>query len=425
VIPVICTGATITEAGTVPQARAAAVASVAETVPDQIVFIQYYDEEILARTDVGGGIQSEDSVEITLRASPASLYTRGLGPGESRVPGTWCNIATVTDGPANRGSRLTSPVTRPVSQSFDADTLCHRVVEALLDIRKTALDAVVSAGASVVWEVEIANAGSANLLNVAVHDTVDAGLFAPGRKLQPGDIAVNTADFPGATLTINPDSFTFRVDVPVVPAGLEFIDDDPGSFDGEDDLFRVTIPAGVTAGTFCNRVTARSTSPALVETDISCVVILPGAIEFDVSNEDGFRDAAGVFQSAKEVFFVGDGGAARPNELVYQVIITNRSTVFTATNVRVVDAVGPVSGRVECRAIIAGFPTTGTTSPAAPACNASGFTWNIGSLGPGVSAEIQFRAEALLPGNDLNRVTLTADQISGSRIDEEPTTVVP
>jgi uncharacterized repeat protein (TIGR01451 family) len=398
------------EAGTVEQARAAAISSAGEAIADQIVFIQYYDELILGRQAPGGAIESEDSVEITLRATPA-LYNV-VGSPETNVPGTWCNIATVTDGPFNRG---TLGVSAPVAQSFDADTLCHEVVQALLDIRKTTVDAVITAGDSARFIVELANFGSAALTNVVVHDTLDAALVLQGRKLQAGDIRLHATNCVGCTVTINSDSFTFSVTVPTLS---------PGGFR---EVYRLVVPSTTVPGLFCNRVTARATTPGgtLVETDIACITVLPGAVEFDVSNEDGFRDAGGVFQSAKEIFLVGDGNAAAPDALVYQVIVTNRSTVFTATNVRVVDQVAPNTGNIVCRSIVAGFPTVGTTVPAAPACNLTGFTWNIGTLLPLQSAEIQFRAEALLAGNDFNRVTLTADQISGSRVDEEPTTVIP
>jgi uncharacterized repeat protein (TIGR01451 family) len=349
---------------------------------------------------VGGGVQSEDSVEIFLRATP-TLYT-GL-----TMPGTWCNIATVTDGPFNRGNQ--GPGT-PLPQSLDADTLCHEVREALLDIRKTALDAVIAAGDSARFRVEIANLGSATLTNVTIHDTVDQALLPAGTKLTSDMIRLNTANWdPDPTATINADSFTFSVNIPSVPTG------------GFREVYVLVIPTTNVAGTFCNRVTARATRPGgdIIETDIACVT-LTVAIELDVSNEDGFRDAAGVFQSAKEIFRVGDGGLGRENELIYQVIITNRSA-FTATGVTVVDAVAPNSGIIEFRNVITGFPTVGSVSGTSNA----GFTWNIGSLGPGASAEIQFRAEALRSGDDVNRVDLTADQLTGVIRDEEPTTVTP
>jgi uncharacterized repeat protein (TIGR01451 family) len=399
VVPEICfrDAALITEAGGIAAARTLAI-SASTGDGDQVVFIQYYDEEVLARTVVGGGVQSEDSVEITVRALPA-LYS-GV-----TLPSTTCNIATVTDGPFNRGP---SPV---IAQSLDADTLCHEVREALLDLRKTTLDAIIAAGDSARFRVELSNAGSAPITNVVIRDTVDASLLPPGRKLISEDIRLNTTNFPGTTATINADSFTFSVSVPSVPPTA-------GVFR---EVYVLVIPTNSIAGTFCNRVTARAPRPSgeLVETDIACVT-LTVAIELDISNEDGFRDAAGVFQSAKEIFRIGDGGLGRENELIYQVIVTNRSA-FTATNVVMVDRTAPNSGIIEFRNVITGFPTVGTVS----ATSNAGFTWTIPSLGPGVSAEIQFRAEAVRSGDDVNRVDLTADQLTGSKRDEEPTTVTP
>ncbi|MFN2384478.1 MAG: carboxypeptidase regulatory-like domain-containing protein [Gemmatimonadota bacterium] len=389
-VPAACTTfpVTTTDQGSIQNARDAAIAaSNTGTIPDQVVWIQWFDDVILGRQQVGGGIQSEDTVEVTLVATP-SLYS-GVP-----LPGSWCNIATVTD----------------LDNSFDADTLCHEVRQSLLDVRKTARDAVLSGGATAVFDIEIANLGSAPLTGVVVSDTLDATF---GRKLTSTDIAINAAVFPTATVTINPDSFSFSINVGTL---------NPTAFVR---VATVSIPTPTRAGVFCNRVTSRGTNPVgtLIETDIACVTTTPPPIEFDVSNEDGFRDAGGVFQSSKETFRVGDGGAARPDSLIYQVIVTNRSA-FTATGVRVVDAVAPNNGNIVCRTILTGFPTRGTTTPAAPACNTTGFTWNIGTLPGGASAEIQFRAEALAPGSNVgNRVTLTADQLTGAIVDEEPTTV--
>ncbi|HET9334208.1 MAG TPA: carboxypeptidase regulatory-like domain-containing protein, partial [Gemmatimonadota bacterium] len=116
--PSPCIGIT-TDAGSVDQARAAAIS--ASNAGDQVVFIQWFDDEILGRTQVGGGIQSEDTVEVFLQAL-ATLYT-GV-----ELPETTCNIATVTDGAFFTDNNLTEDL---LTQSFDADTLCHEVREAL------------------------------------------------------------------------------------------------------------------------------------------------------------------------------------------------------------------------------------------------------------------------------------------------------
>jgi uncharacterized repeat protein (TIGR01451 family) len=397
-------GVIIVEVGSVEQARQAAIS--ASNSGDQVVFIQWFDDEILARTQVGQGIQSEDSVEVFLRAT-ASLYT-----GVS-LPDTWCNIATVTDGPNN----LTTDF---LTQSFDADTLCHEVREALLDVRKTAQDAVLSAGTQAVFDVEIANLGSATLTDVVIHDTLDAA-FLP---ITETDVVVNTALFPSATVTVHPDLGDGRHPFSVTLGDLDPTPGTPaGICDGLGDGFCRAYTVSVTtpdeAGVFCNRVTAVGENAAgtLREQDISCVTTTI-AIELDIENEDGTLDATGQFQPGKEIFFVGDGGAARPDSLIYELRVTNQSA-FTATDVRIVDLVAPNTGNIEY--VTDRFVSQGTVTGESSA----GFTWNIGDLTPGQIATLRFQAEAVRTGDDVNRASLTADQLTGTVVDEEPTTVSP
>jgi uncharacterized repeat protein (TIGR01451 family) len=367
-----------------------------------VVFIQWFDDEILGRQQVGGGIQSEDSVEVFLRATP-SLYT-GV-----TIPGTWCNIATVTDGPNNLSDDF-------LTQSFDADTLCHEVREALLDVRKTAQDAVLSAGTQAVWDVEIANLGSTTLTNVVIHDTLDAAFDS----ITATDVTVNTALFPGGTVSVAADGHTFSVTLgDLAPTAGIAAATCQGSGGGFCLAYTVSATTPDVAGVFCNRVTARGTNAAgtLIETDISCVTTTV-AIELDISNEDGFLDASGTFQSAKDIFHVGDGSAAEPDSLIYEITVTNQSG-FTATGVRIVDLVAPNTGIIEWRAtrFVSQGTVTGTSS--------AGFTWNIGTLPPNTGATLRFQAEAVRTGDDVNRATLTADQLTGAKVDEEPTTVSP
>jgi hypothetical protein len=103
---------------------------------------------------------------------------------------------------------------------------------------------------------------------------------------------------------------------------------------------------------------------------------------------------------------------------VYEVEIFNQSG-FTATGVRVVDQVAPNTGIIEWRETLS--VSQGTVSGASNA----GFTWTIGTLAPGPGATLRFRAEAVRPGDDVNRASLTADQLTGTKVDEEPTTVSP
>ena len=403
--PTPCIGIT-TDVGSVTQARDAAIS--ASNSGDQVVFIQWFDNEILGRTQVGGGIQSEDSVEVFLRAT-SSLYT-GL-----TLPGTWCNIATVTDGAFFTDNNLTED---QLTQSFDADTLCHRVLEALLDVRKTARDAVLSAGTQAVWDVEVANFGSTALANVTIHDTLDATLGV----IDASDVVVNTDLFPSAVVTVDAGGHTFSVNLGSLPptSGIPAATC-KGLGGGFCLAYTVTADLPSVAGVFCNRVTARGTffsvAGTLVETDISCVTTTI-AIELDIANEDGFLDASGAFQSAKDIFHVGDGSAAEPDSLVYELQVTNQSG-FTATGVRIVDLVAPNTGIIEWRQTL--FVSQGTVSGASN----TGFTWNIGTLAPGTGATLRFRAEAVRTGDDVNRASLTADQLTGVKVDEEPTTVSP
>ncbi len=420
------TAGTITEAGSVEAARALAIAaSVSEATKDQIVFIQYYDQEILGRNLQSGGQQNEDSVEITLAASTVVKYgTTGANPngsGFSSIPGNWCNIATVTDGPLNRGTdgplnTSYDPVTLPVPQSFDADTLCHRVIEALLDIRKTAYDAVSPAGSLDSFQVEIANLGSATLTNVTISDSMDIRLYAPDSpRLTASQIHLNTTNFPGATVSAvdnsDPAFDRFTVTIPSVPAA------------GFKQVYRVVFQSSSTPGTFCNRVTAKATTPSttFTETDIACVTILPGAVEFDVTNEDGTLSGA-TFSPVKEAWHVGENGDA----FVYEVTVTNQGP-FQATSVVVTDAVAVNgTGTATCQAI----KTSLTSGPAAslaaaPAtCNfGNGWRWVVGTLLPGEGIRLVFTATAVAPGNDENRVTVTSDQVNPGP-DNEPTSIV-
>ncbi|HUP01057.1 MAG TPA: carboxypeptidase regulatory-like domain-containing protein [Gemmatimonadota bacterium] len=412
--PAECTGIT-TDAGSIDAARAAAVD--ASDDGDQVVWIQWFDLTILGRQQPGGSIETEDSVEVTLAADEEFIDFDDAGPGTGYppLPGTWCNISTVTDGPGNQGP---APL---VTQSFDADTLCHEVREALLDIRKTTEDAVISAGAEAVFEIEIANAGSATLTNVVIVDTLDQAFIDADPTFSAADVELDPA-FATATVTVNGRIITINIgNLPPTPGG------------GFVTVATIRVSTPGIESVFCNRVTVTGTNPAgtLSASDIACVTTTV-TIELDIQNEDGSIDAGGVFQSAKEVFVVGDGGAARPDSLVYKVTITNQSQ-FAATNVVVVDQVAPNTGAIVCRAILATVPagepgggganpTVGSAGPAA--CATTGFTWNIGTLGAGQAAVIYFRAEALSPQSGVgNRVRLTADQLTGEIVNEEPTTV--
>lgn len=139
-----------------------------------------------------------------------------------------------------------------------------------------------------------------------------------------------------------------------------------------------------------------------------------GGIELETSHEDGFLDAGGVFQSVKDQFQVGEQGP----DFVYQIILTNNGSV-SATGVVVQDVVAPNSSRFRANSVRSGFPTGGSVGGFGP----GGFSWTIGTLAPGQSVELQFMAEALSPGSDVNRILVSADQLNQALLDEEPTNV--
>jgi len=411
--PSVCPS--VQDEGTIDAARAEAVDRSA--AGDQVVWIQWFDD-VIAR-----GLEPEDSVEIFLSAD-SDLYT------SVSIPDVWCNIATATDGPSNDG-------TDSIPQSLDADTLCHRVILALLDTRKTTLDAVISAGAAAQFRIEVANGGSATLRNTVVTDTIDQSF---GHKLRSTDIDVECTgcDFPDATVSIIPTTFTagdsvaFSITIGDLPAGT--------SFDPDGDVAIVTVPTPNFAGIFCNRETVRGTTGAgdqLSATDLACVTTTV-SIEMDVANDDGLIiPETNEFSSDKEIFSVGDG-AGSSNELIYRVVVTNQSASLSATGVSVTDVVSPTSSIISCNAVLGttpGDPAFGITAGSANPTTGStggcttfgdgteGFVWTIGTLPPGGRAILYFRAEAQNPGNDVNRVILTADQLTGEIIADEPTTI--
>jgi hypothetical protein len=71
--------------------------------------------------------------------------------------------------------------------------------------------------------------------------------------------------------------------------------------------------------------------------------------------------------------------------------------------------------------VLTGFPTHGSIAPTAT----RGFVWSIGTLAPGEEAEIRFRAEAILPGDDVHRIELSVPQLTGTLVHEEPVTILP
>ena len=262
------------------------------------------------------------------------------------------------------------------------------------------------------FEVEIDNNGSGTWANAVVADTVDQALFDAGTA-DGGVFRVIVADeFGGDTLM--PTSRFFEVPLGALAPTTGFVL-----------AYTVEISTpGSTDGVFCNRVTASGDTPAgtLTAQDIACVTTTT-TIELDVSNDDGRLDPAGLFQT-EEIFSVGE-------EIIYRIEVINQSQ-FTATGVTVVDQVAPNTGAIACTGLLATLadgsgganPSRGTVTTGGGDCTATGFTWTIGDMPTNTNAVLFFAADALATQSNVgNRVNLTADQLTGTIVDEEPTTV--
>ena len=377
---------------TIAEARAAAEASSA--LGNQIVIVEYFDQDILARTDPGGDIEAEDSFEITVEAIHSVNEFGPPIPEREEENGEWCNIATVTS----------------AENDFAADSVCTRVVLALLEVRKTVDDAIVPAGDQVEFLVELANNGSEPDSNVTVSDTLDPNLeFVMIEQLCAG-CTVDPATPDSATRIL-----TFTVpELPVTDVNGNGIFDDGEGFV----VANIVARTPLLEGTFCNRVTA-SDPDGRSDTDIACV-ITQVEIEFDIVNADG-EIVGGAF-SDTETFQVGD-------TVAYVTSVTNVSgdTITpgaTATNVTVLWEIAPNTGILE---LIQPTEPPDLIDPDTITCSTTTDTCTVtvASLAPGESIALNYRTVATFQGNDVNRITLTANELSLPVENEEPTTVSP
>jgi uncharacterized repeat protein (TIGR01451 family) len=394
---------------TVAAARAAATAASTSTaggntILDQVVIVEYFDTSVLSRTQPGGAIEAEDSFAITLRAIQSVNNFRlptGAIPTRFQRNGQWCNIATVTS----------------AENDFAADTVCTRVVEALLEVRKTANDALVPAGDQTTFDIHIGNNGSDPLLNVTVNDTLDASWLVPVTS-DPGLVMIDSL-CTGCTATFNADSTIITITVPSVPSTDT---NNNGVFDDTEGFFvgRLVVRTPLASGVFCNRVTVTSVLPfggvTLRDSDLACVVTQV-QIEFDIRNDDGLRTSAGDFTDV-ETFQVGDS-------IVYRTSITNRSNV-AATNVSVLWEIAPRTRIIQFirtlgpPSFTAPTPSTITCSTATDTCSVT-----VASLASGASIILDYLTFAQFQGDDVNRLTLSASELSTPVVNEEPTTVNP
>jgi uncharacterized repeat protein (TIGR01451 family) len=318
-----------------------------------------------------------------------AIPVRGLDPN-----GEWCNIATVTSG----------------ENDFAADTVCTRVVEALLEIRKTATDALVPAGDQTSFTLEIGNNGSDDLVNVVVSDTLDS-------ELELTQILGLCTGCTIDTTSTNVDLSGNRIITITIPDVPSTDVNDNGIFDDSEGFFvaEMVVVTPLAQGTFCNRATAAD-DLGNSDTDLACVVTQV-EIEFDIQNADGLI-VGGAFTDV-ETFTVGD-------TVAYQTLITNRSAV-AATNVQVLWNIAANNGLLKLLS-----STPDLADPATITCSTGGgptgsgqCSVTVASLAPNASIALNYRTLAQFTGNDVNQIILDANELSNSVLNEEPTTVNP
>ncbi len=152
----------------------------------------------------------------------------------------------------------------------------------------------------------------------------------------------------------------------------------------------------------------------------------PLPVALDISNEDG-EIGGSFFDSAKDHFMIGEGGPQQPNALIYEITVTNNLGT-PAHEVIVTSELAPHSGILGCGELLAQDPAGGSNPNIGSViigddCSSPGLFWGIGTLGAGESASLYFRAEALDDGDDVNRVSVTAEGLDSAILIEEPTLV--
>lgn len=313
----------------------------------------------------------------------------GALPARADENGEWCNIVTATS----------------AANDFVTRESCTRVVEPLLEVRKTALDARVPGGGQTRFRIELANLGSADLPGVTVADTLDPAFQSPPTG-DPGLVRVESL-CAGCSVTFGADSSVVAFAVPAVPPtdsnANGVFDDGEGLTVGD-----LVVRAPLATGPFCNRVAAQA-ADGQRDADLACVV---GdlSVELDIANDDGTL-AGGAFADV-EAFVVGD-------TVAYRTRITNRSSA-AATGVRVRWELAPETGSLQLVSVLAGDPPGAACDPGADVC-----LQELGSLEPSASIVLDYLALAAFQGSDVNRITVSADQFAMPIVNEEPTTVGP
>jgi uncharacterized repeat protein (TIGR01451 family) len=392
--PALCgTGTEVTPTEQLPTiADARARAEELSGEGHQVVVVEYFDAELLARTPPDRDLEAEDSFAITVDAihSVNEFRLPGGGlPARGDENGEWCNQITATS----------------AENDFVARETCTRVVEPLLEVRKTAADALVTAGGQTSFRIEIGNLGSADLAEVTVVDSLDLSFFSPPTG-DPGLVRLEGL-CAGCSVTFNADSSALAVAVPAVPSTDA---NSNGRFDDDEGfaVVDVVVRTPLAAGPFCNRVTA-ATPDGPPDSDLSCVVA-DTRVELDIANDDGKIQGGGF--TDVETFTVGD-------TVAYQTRITNRSAV-PATGVTILWEIAPDTGTLQLGPVLLADPPGIACDQATDSCRL-----NLASLTPGASVALDYLALAGFPGSDVNRITIAADGLPAPIVNEEPTTVGP
>ncbi len=372
---------------TIAEARARAQQLSAEG--HQVLVVEYFDAELLSRTPPEGELEAEDSFGITVEAVHSVNEFRlpgGALPERGDENGEWCNRITATS----------------AENDFVTRESCTRVVEPLLEVRKTAADALLPAGGQTRFRIEIGNAGSADLQDVTVADTLDAAFFSPATG-DPGLVRLEGL-CGGCAVTFSADSSAFDVAVPLVPPTDADADGRFGDTEGFV-VVEVVTRTPLAAGPFCNRVTAGA-ADGQADTDLACVVA-DLRVELDVANDDG-KIEGGAFTDV-ETFAVGD-------TVAYRTRITNRSAV-PATGLSVRWELAPETGILQLVRVLLAEPAGVTCDAGADACVLTV------SILPGASVELDYLALAGFSGTDVNRISIAADGLPATIVNEEPTTI--
>ncbi|HEY7471134.1 MAG TPA: hypothetical protein VIE68_02180 [Gemmatimonadota bacterium] len=252
------------------------------------------------------------------------------------------------------------------------------------------------------FSVRVRNSGLTRIPRIVIRDSL-FGKYS--RDLDIGDVRIvpSSSSSPRVTLGPRPLDFTFEAEN-VPPTGDNFIE-----------LYSVRLPSSDYLGVWCNAISVEVGEAAASETSCYATTL---ALRIQLDSQDG-AIVGGVFDPGPEVFSVGDGGEAAPNALVYRIAVKN-DYCHSLPDVIVTDRVGLRAGGIDFHEGVSGYPTQGAIESA----DSRGFTWAVGTLGPGETATMVFRAVARAPGEEINRMTFSSEIVVPGGVSREEATLV-